>query len=154
MPIKSWIATPPPCWDWLDNLTRSGKGRNQTPADAQPGSQFLGGVGRLEHGWDGFVHLFPRAGSGPDRVVAPVRNSRDHRQHWLLRRTLFRAFHDWLWNGADLGTDCRPVWPRAHHDVQHLLFFTLHIAGVIRDWRMEPGGLPVHGRARNWRGGV
>src|SRR5882762_1781538 len=101
MPIKSWIRTPRPCWDWLDNLTRSGKGQNQTPADAQPGPQFLGSVGRLEHGRDGFVHLLPRAGSRLDRVVAPVRNSRDNPQHWLLRRPLFRAFHDWLWNGAD-----------------------------------------------------
>src|ERR1700681_4154696 len=104
MPKKFSITTPQLCWDWLDNLTRSGKSPIQTSADPQPSPQLLGCVGRLEHGWDGLVHLFPRARSSLDRTAAPLRNSRDHRQHWLLRRTFFRAFHDWVRNGPDLGT--------------------------------------------------
>src|ERR1700730_11389103 len=121
MSKKFSITTPQLYWEWLDNLSRSRKGQIQTSADAQPGPQFLGGVGRLEHGWDGFVHLLARAGSSLDRTSAPLRNSRDHRQHWRLRRIVLRAFYGRLRNGLDLGADCRPFRPRSHHDVQHLL---------------------------------
>src|SRR6195256_3751313 len=145
------ITTLQPCWDWLDNLTRSGKGQIETSADPQSKPQLLGCVGRLEHGWDGLVHLFPRAGSGFDRVAAPIRNSRDDRKHWLLWRPFFRAFHDWVRDGSDLGSDRGPLWPRAHDDVQHFLFFSLHAAGRVCDGRMEPGDFPVHGRSGNWR---
>src|SRR5882672_3306520 len=95
------ITTLQPCWDWLDNVTRSGKDQIETSADPQSNPQLLGCVGRLEHGWDGLVHLFPRAGSSLDRIAAPIRNSRDYRKHWLLWRPFFRTLHDWLRDGAD-----------------------------------------------------
>src|ERR1700676_4588554 len=119
MSKKFSITTLQLCWEWLDNLSRSRKRQIQTSADAQPGPQFLGGVERLEHGWDGFVHLFPRAGSSLDRTAAPLRNSRDHRQHWRLRRIILRSIYDRLRNGPDLGAHRRPVWTPAHHGVQH-----------------------------------
>src|ERR1700686_3119337 len=102
--LKIFLTTTPRAyWDWLDNFTRSGKSQNQTSADAQPSPQLLGCVGRLEHGRDGFVHLFPRARSCLDRTAAPIRNSRHDRQHWILWRTFFRALHVWVRNGPDLG---------------------------------------------------
>src|SRR5713226_4136547 len=134
------ITTLQPYWEWLDNLSRSRKSQIQTSADAQPGPQFLGGVGRLEHGWDGLVHLLPRAGSGIDRTAAPFGNSRDHRQHWRLRRIVLRAFYDRLRNGLDLGADCRSLRPRSHDDVQHILLFTFHDAGRFCHGSLEPGG--------------
>src|ERR1700704_988365 len=93
---KFWIITLQLYWEWLDNLSRSRKSQIQTSANAQPGAQFLGGVGRLEHGRDGLVHLFPRAGSSLDRTAASLGNSRDHRQHWRLWRIILRTFYDWL----------------------------------------------------------
>src|SRR5882672_11484632 len=145
------ITTLQPCWDWLDNVTRSGKDQIETSADPQSNPQLLGCVGRLEHGWDGLVHLFPRAGSGFDRVAAPIRNPRDNREHRLLWRPFFRAFHDRVRNGPDLGPDRGPLWPRSHDDVQYFLFFTIYAAGRVRHGRMELGGFPVHGGSRNWR---
>src|SRR5258708_39084512 len=122
---KFWTITLQPYWEWLDNLSRNSKGQIQTSADAQPGAQFLGGVGWLEHGWDGFVHLFSRAGSGFDRTFAALGNSRDHRKYWCLRRVVLSAFFDWFTNCFALGVGCPPLRPRFVRAGFDLLVLTL-----------------------------
>src|SRR6266853_918593 len=94
-------------------------GIEQAATDAQSDPGILGGMGRMGAGRDGFVPLCHGAGSGAARIVAPLRNSGDHRECRLLRRGAIRMLPGGMGLGVGLGTDCRPVWAGPHAEVDN-----------------------------------
>src|SRR5665213_1631383 len=105
MPKKSWTATPPTCSDSRDHPNSANR-KNQNETHAQSDSQLLGRLGRVEHGRNGLVHLFARPGPRVDGIIAPLWNSRDARERWLLRRYFLHVVFNWLWHRTGLGPDC------------------------------------------------
>ena len=125
--------------------------QSKTQLTSNPAARFVGGMGRMGAGRDGFVHLFARAGARLAGIAAQIGDSRDARKPGVLRRDSFRGLYRRLGRRPCLGADCRPVWPRTNADVHDPVFFPVYVFGRLLHECLDAGYFPLPRRCWNWR---
>ena len=121
--------------------------QTQPPAN----HRILGRMDWLDAGRHGFRHLCTRPQSGADRVASEVRVQGHTCQRWVRGIDAVRALPRRMGTVADLGTDCRQVWPQPGAGCHHLRLCDLHRRCRVVADGVAVGIVPLAGGHRNWR---
>ena len=121
-------------------VSSRGRERASVPADPQPETRLLGGVGRLGARRHGLVHLRAGARAGDARAPAALRDRGHGRPPRVLRQPPLRRLSPRLGLRLPLGSAGGPLRPRAHPVAHDPLLLALHLPRL-------PGGPGVATRA-------